>query len=392
MKTVFCYIVFCLLVACNGKSNKNENMQNGLIVLDWDKNYPLKEIFLQEIADVEYIPMETRADVLLDGNSFHLTFMSDSLIVTKNKGGDIFVFNRQGENIHVFNRTGRDGEQYTKIAFMAVDFIKQEIFITAYPQNQTIKVYAFDGTFKRVLKLPQNYELGHFFNYDEESLIAIDEYDINKERKPLINPRPYVLISKIDGRITPVDLTLKERVTNSIYIPELRRTVMWSISALLKNGRECFISDFGADTVYRLENRKLIPFMVKRPSCAWNLNPPRIACVRLKTGRYVFVDFFEQKDPEQGGPENYRKLVYDQQTGEFFTYRLINQDYQPGKFERELGQFYCDLPLGYVRGKLSPTQLLQDYEAGKLQGKLKEVASRLNEEDNTVLMLVKFKE
>ena len=367
-------------------------MQNGLIVLDWDKNYPLKEIFLQEIADVEYIPMETRADVLLDGNSFHLTFMSDSLIVTKNKGGDIFVFNRQGENIHVFNRTGRDGEQYTKIAFMAVDFIKQEIFITAYPQNQTIKVYAFDGTFKRVLKLPQNYELGHFFNYDEESLIAIDEYDINKERKPLINPRPYVLISKIDGRITPVDLTLKERVTNSIYIPELRRTVMWSISALLKNGRECFISDFGADTVYRLENRKLIPFMVKRPSCAWNLNPPRIACVRLKTGRYVFVDFFEQKDPEQGGPENYRKLVYDQQTGEFFTYRLINQDYQPGKFERELGQFYCDLPLGYVRGKLSPTQLLQDYEAGKLQGKLKEVASRLNEEDNTVLMLVKFKE
>lgn len=391
MKTVFYYIVFCLLVACSGKSNKNENVQDGLIVLDWDKDYPLKEISLQEIADVEYIPMETRPDVLLDGTSFHLILMSDSLIVTDNRNGDVFVFNRQGKNIHVFNRTGRDGEQYTKIAFMAVDFMKQEIFITAYPRNQTIKVYAFDGTFKRALKLPQNYELSQFFNYDEESLIAIDEYDIHNKKELLTNPRPYVLISKKDGRVIPVDLTLEERVTGRMYIPELRGTISWPVSALLKSGRECFISDLGSDTIYRLENRKLIPFMVKRPSCAWKLNPPKVACVRLKTGRYIFVDFFEQKAFQEGVPENYRKLVYDQQTGEIFTYRLINQDYQPGKAEK-LGQFFCDLPLGYVRGKLSPTQLLQDYEAGKLQGKLKEVASRLNEEDNTVLMLVKFKE
>ena len=391
MKTVFYYIVFCLLVACNGKSNKNENVQDGLIVLDWAKDYPLKEISLQEIADVEYIPMETRPDVLLDGTSFHLTFMSDSLIVTDNRNGDVFVFNRQGNNIHVFNRTGRDGEQYTNIAFMATDFMKQEIFITAYPRNQTIKVYTFDGTFKRALKLPQNYELSQFFNYDEESLIAIDEYDIHNKKELLINPRPYVLISKKDGRVTPVDLTLEERVTGSMYIPELRGTISWPVSALLKNGRECFISDLGSDTIYRLENRKLISFMIKRPSCAWKLNPPKVACVRLKTGRYIFVDFFEQKVFQEGVPENYRKLVYDQQTGKIFTYRLINQDYQPGKAEK-LGQFFCDLPTGYAREKLAPTQLLQDYGAGKLQGKLKEVASRLNEEDNTVLMLVKFKD
>lgn len=391
MKTYFYYIVFCLLVACNGKSNKNENVQDGLIVLDWDKDYPLKEISLQEIADVEYIPMETRADVLLDGNSFHLTLMSDSLLVTQNESDDIFVFNRRGKNIHVFNRTGRGGEQYTKIAFMAADFTEQEIFITAYPRNQTIKVYAFDGTFKRVLKLPQNYELSQFFDYDKESLIAIDEYDLRNKKELLTNPRPYVLISKKDGSVVPVDLTFDERVSDDLYVPEMKGTLSWSISALLKNGRECFISDFGSDTIYSLENRKLLPVMVKRPSRAWKLNPPKVACVRLKTKRYIFVDFFEKKFFQEGVPENYRKLVYDRQTGELFTYRLINRDYHPGKVEK-LGQFFCDLPAGYVREKKAPTQLLQDYEAGRLRGKLKEVASRLDEEDNTVLMLVKFKE
>lgn len=35
--------------------------------------------------------------------------------------------------------------------------------------------------------------------------------------------------------------------------------------------------------------------------------------------------------------------------------------------------------------------LLQDYKAGKLQGELKQIASKLKEDDNPILMLIKFK-
>ncbi|WP_187367578.1 hypothetical protein [Bacteroides bouchesdurhonensis] len=37
-------------------------------------------------------------------------------------------------------------------------------------------------------------------------------------------------------------------------------------------------------------------------------------------------------------------------------------------------------------------KLLKDYNDGKLEGELKEIASKLKEEDNPVLMLIKFKE
>ena len=37
-------------------------------------------------------------------------------------------------------------------------------------------------------------------------------------------------------------------------------------------------------------------------------------------------------------------------------------------------------------------KLLKDYNDGKLEGELKEIASKLKEEDNPVLMLLKFKE
>ena len=38
------------------------------------------------------------------------------------------------------------------------------------------------------------------------------------------------------------------------------------------------------------------------------------------------------------------------------------------------------------------SQLCEEYEAGKLEGKLKEVASRLKEDDNDVIAIYKLKE
>lgn len=40
---------------------------------------------------------------------------------------------------------------------------------------------------------------------------------------------------------------------------------------------------------------------------------------------------------------------------------------------------------------LNASDLCQDYEDGKLKGKLKEIAAKLSEDDNGVIMLVKPK-
>ncbi|MDR2146266.1 MAG: 6-bladed beta-propeller, partial [Tannerella sp.] len=39
-----------------------------------------------------------------------------------------------------------------------------------------------------------------------------------------------------------------------------------------------------------------------------------------------------------------------------------------------------------------PSQLVESYEKGELQGKLKEVAATLKEDDNFVIMLIKHKQ
>ena len=70
---------------------------------------------------------------------------------------------------------------------------------------------------------------------------------------------------------------------------------------------------------------------------------------------------------------------------------FINSDYVEEKVI-DLENFYADLPDNYVKYRLRPVNLIEDYKAGKLKGKLKEVASRLDEEANFVLMLIKFKE
>ena len=58
----FYFLVLYLLVSCQG--TKRAETQ-ALSVVDMTKSYPEKEIVLQDIADVEYIPLETTDDFLL---------------------------------------------------------------------------------------------------------------------------------------------------------------------------------------------------------------------------------------------------------------------------------------------------------------------------------------
>ncbi len=44
-----------------------------------------------------------------------------------------------------------------------------------------------------------------------------------------------------------------------------------------------------------------------------------------------------------------------------------------------------------IMKRLEPYKLVEAYEKGKLKGELKEIAAKLDEEDNAVIMLVKHK-
>ncbi|MDR1407115.1 MAG: 6-bladed beta-propeller, partial [Tannerella sp.] len=57
-----------------------QSKTGGLPVIDISKKYPDKKIRLQDIADIEYVPLETTDDVLLSDKAV-LSYVSDKYML-----------------------------------------------------------------------------------------------------------------------------------------------------------------------------------------------------------------------------------------------------------------------------------------------------------------------
>lgn len=119
-------LLFAGFISCKSVSENT----TFLPILDLAKNYPVKKVSLHDIAEVEYVPLETTDHSLLtsDCSSFCL---SDEYIVTRSmRNGDIFFFNRSGKHLRTINRKGGGSEEYARIILLAVDFIAEECFVS----------------------------------------------------------------------------------------------------------------------------------------------------------------------------------------------------------------------------------------------------------------------
>ena len=81
-------------------------------------------------------------------------------------------------------------------------------------------------------------------------------------------------------------------------------------------------------------------------------------------------------------------LIYDKKDKSIYTYVIRNADFEGSKvalWESSLNPEIASYRILYAH------ELVEAYEKGKLKGKLKEIASTLDEEDNGVVMLLKQK-
>ncbi len=86
-KIILLALNILLLIACS-----SEQKQSEIPVVDVTKTYPKKEIVLQDIAEVEYIPLETRDDVLIDNNRRIVYCSNDTIIIHNKQRGDFLFF------------------------------------------------------------------------------------------------------------------------------------------------------------------------------------------------------------------------------------------------------------------------------------------------------------
>ncbi len=361
-----------------------------LPVLDVTASYPELNITLQEIADVEYVPLETREGFLIDHRIANN--IDEQVVVNNNSQGDIMIFDRHtGKGITTFNRTGRGPGEYTGIGRTALDSRKGEIFVTPNTYNKfmpfPIYVYDMQGKHLRTLELRGGEVAdGDFLHdYDEGHLF----FRNSDEMRPWI----WGLISKTDTLITHMPVEFKNRDNMRVSITMGEMTGFMTRGGPVAKTREGYmISEPGIDTIYNWNRRtgELIPVMTRTPSFG-SMEYPVGLFYWQQSGDYIFLETWERRyDFETGEGFRNVKLIYNKRSGEFFEGKILNADFVDPK-EIDFGAYDVGYPPGQIVLSLPAFELTDLHEQGKLKGRLAEIAATLKEDDNPVMMIATFK-
>ena len=378
----FTLVIFAGLSSCGSGERAG-----GAITMDVGKSYPQITIDINDIADVEYLPLGVSNDFLLsEGN---VSYFDDDIIVFAQRTGDIMFFDyRTGKAVKSFNRLGKGNEEYPALAFnsIAVDRDKNEVYVNN-PQGNCILVYDTDGRFKRRLECHDK-RYNAIYNFDPDNLLVHDNV--------MENSLPFLLISKLDGMVVE-ELTppVAERLptTYMIRVDQGVLPMLISYGPILKTKEGFLMADISYDTIYRLTGSGGVPEpVIARTPSARGTDAPVFIFPALETRRYLMMSCIG-KNPSASDPMKmfYAKtFAYDREDGSFYEPTVISGDYDNWRLPVNSGAIGHNT-VNAISVNLSAVSLVIALEEGKLHGKLREVASTLKEDDNPVIMIVRFK-
>jgi hypothetical protein len=368
--------------------------KNGLVTIDLTADYPEQEIRLQDVAEVEYVPLAMSDKVLLSPSD-RLFYLSDRYImVSSSKTGEICVFDRMGKIVSHFNRQGRGPGEYIALGAVLFDDKAEEFFVfDLWGLAPKIIVYTLDGKHQRTLPLPK-WWMGSMYNFDERALLVYDTSGLLSSGEEY-STTPYRLISKADGSVIetlPIKLPERysSRISKAIPIRPDYTEIQWTELYVPNNrlgGKDFTLVDMSSDTIYRYSReRVLTPVLVRTPSV--HAFEPRM----VWSAEFVTEDFihFLVTTLDFGGNADTRSLMYDFKTGHVSDAVFINDDNSKRGTESDYDQD-TEAPVGTTVKTLNPLRLVEAREKGELNGPLAEIASNLKEDDNPVVMIVKFK-
>jgi hypothetical protein len=343
--------------------------------------------------DVEYIPLETNDEFLTQGL---VRAVGKEIVVVVNNvtvsDGDIFIFDRNGKGVRKINRKGQGNGEYLAFSRITLDDEKGELFVNDYMSNR-IMVYDLEGNFKRSLAYKEGYYYSTIYNFNREYLIC-DNGAMNADRTP--NRDPLILISKQDGSVVrEIEIPFEEKRTiimtsqygtDGIYVVR-PPSVNYPVVPYFEG---CLLVDPSADTLYSYSaDHTLTPFIVRTPSIR-SMDPEVFLFPGVLTSRYYFLQTVKKVyDFAAGEGFPNVSLAYDRQEKKIYEVTVYNDDYSDKK--------PVDMMTTPVNTEIATWQrleapdLLEAYGKGELKGRLAEIVAGMDEEDNAVIMLLKYK-
>lgn len=383
------YILLISFFLLGNQVVTSQTKKHDLPLIDISKNYAQKEIRLQDIADIEYVPLETAEDLLLSGEAT-LFYISDSyILVYEHRLGDIYVFNRNGKIYSRFNHKGGSGQEYSWIKSGVVfDEKAEEIYVC----SQSIQVYSLRGEYKRTLKINTFENEMKIFNFDDETLLIYDEVNIN----PYVNKndskeKPYRLISKKNGNlISTLNIYLPKRYSTRIY-KELGKNKYTSIALFYPHnvhfGKDFVIADISSDTLYLLsQNRKLTPLLTRSPSVHEAVEPRTVWTTPLITDKFILVGQLPLDFDTKGGQSPV--LMYELESDQIYKVKFLFAESIRGRWNPTTSPAIaknCTAEL------MLAEDIIDIYRQKRLKGNFEKLATLLNEDDNPVVRIIIFK-
>lgn len=395
MKNFYLFFFTLLFIGCS--TQPKAPTDSTFPVLDLSKDYPEKKVDIHELGEVEYIPLETTDESVMAVGLYH--YISNDYIIVQDLGV-IHIFDRKGKHITRFDHTGPGPKEYHYIHGCKADFRAKELYIY---DPKKIQVYSFSGEWIRTVgNIPEGIRPEFTFDYNEKYLITHNVFHDywNFEKLP-VNLTPYYLIDKQTGEFIPLPLTVKNRISRIVHkeIKDISENVAQpivekiSINPMLANGSDILIADFGLDTLYSYKNDRLTPIAVQYPS-AHSTNPPVVIAPFFYTDQFLIFKPVEIRydskyalQPLDDAP----LMMWNRKTNEIYRIQLYDSNRPNRKLKNTMEGMQLENPNQIFIAHYAD-KLCTDNEEGKLKGELKEIASRLTEEDCHVVAICKLKD
>lgn len=385
MKNITLLLILLAVCSCG----KTKETGTGLLVVDVAKDYPQKEVCIQDIAEIDYLPIATTDSTLVNSAPF---LVSEEGIATRGgRPGEILLFDGKGEKlVGRICRRGQGPEEYAAVIFKIVDWKRKEVFIADYT---SLKVYDFAGRYLRTL-LKEDIMSMDIHNLNDDYLLC------SRDRKEAeTSYHPYFLLPKNGGKADSLAVEVPFFIAS-------KRKILWddghtndaygSIPLLFGSADKIWLTCAALDTIFELHpDLTLEPMMVPLDAPTKVPEAP-LLFFRGMNDRYAWVSRMPRQvtvkmsDMEAGREKRENLYMYDRTTNEWFAPLYRNTAY------KNQDRVYIDLtsvPYGYGLVTLNAMDLTEAYRKNEIADeKLKKIASTLKEEDNPILMLLKFKE
>ncbi len=345
-------------------------------LLDVEKTYPYKVLNIkEEVGAIEFIPLETNEKSII--KNIDALAVNDSYIIVTDFGtNQILVFNREGKFISMISHKGGGPEEYLLIRASCIDFDNQEVFICDSPTRSQIKVYGFNGKYKRTLRMGEKCSPDEMANYNGDYLMI---YAAN-------NPKRYLLVNKTDGKISHFTKVgdVAENVSNKVVTE--RGATMISVNRIAKSGDKVVISDFSTSPIYTAVGTKLMP-LLSRKNIVSGDNKNIVTVTNIINNRYIISVIPLTIDPQTKKQDvdysGIYSICYDSKTREITKIKDI---------DTQISDLYnMDLPEN-MNVEIYPIDLLLMLkQKGEMPTELSKIFSTLDMNSNPILKITNFK-